>query len=106
MFQNYYVYSSKVLNSKIPNTCQARSIKFAERGNLLEKTNRSTIYQERSHQSQFIAVAHFRTLFHIENMILITLSTLECDPFLANIPILYPLKTPENVLVFRFFQGV
>ena len=27
-------------------------------------------------------------------------------PFLANIPILYPLKRPENLKVFWCFQGV
>ena len=28
------------------------------------------------------------------------------DPFVANVPILYPLKTPGNQKAFGFFRGV
>ena len=31
---------------------------------------------------------------------------IQSQPFLANVPILYPLKTPENQSVFWCFQGV
>ena len=30
----------------------------------------------------------------------------QSNPFLVDVPILYPLKTPENLLFFWYFQGL
>ena len=58
------------------------------------------------HFQIFVAQAHDASLGYYMSLVARKKDDHRVNPFVPNAPFLYPLKTSENVSVFRCFQGV